>query len=120
VSVATVSAIGDWQADNPRAEEALFIEVLNQNGHSLSNQPGTGSIHFVQLTFEDAFEFDILYSTQSATVAMTCKSPHRSPNSIELGLTLSSGRPDQRRREQSAGFQIAICQSLCPQSALQH
>jgi hypothetical protein len=37
-------------------EEAFFMEVLNQNGHSLSNQPGTGSIHFVQLIFQDSFE----------------------------------------------------------------
>ncbi|KAF2692225.1 glycoside hydrolase family 63 protein [Lentithecium fluviatile CBS 122367] len=51
--------------------KSLFTDVLNQNGRSLSNQPGTGSVHFVQLIFQDNFEFDILYSTQSATVAMT-------------------------------------------------
>ena len=59
--MASPCSISDWLADHPPAEEALFIEVLNQNGHSLSNQPGTGSIHFVQLIFEDSFEVCSFY-----------------------------------------------------------
>jgi mannosyl-oligosaccharide glucosidase len=42
-------------------EEALFMESLNQDNNVLSNQPGPGNMHFVQLIFQDSFEVSFLY-----------------------------------------------------------
>ncbi|PVH93879.1 glycoside hydrolase family 63 protein [Periconia macrospinosa] len=51
--------------------KSLFLEALLKDGNNLANDPGPGNMHFVQLIFQDSFEFDILYSSQSATVAMS-------------------------------------------------
>jgi mannosyl-oligosaccharide glucosidase len=37
----------------------------------LRNSPGVGNMHFVQMTTHGSFEFDVLYSTRTATRAMT-------------------------------------------------
>ncbi|KAF2642248.1 glycoside hydrolase [Massarina eburnea CBS 473.64] len=51
--------------------KSLFVDALNQENNILSNQPGPGNMHFVSLIFQDSFEFDILYSSSAAAVAMT-------------------------------------------------
>ena len=57
-----------WQA------KSLFIEKLKtedvQYG-TLANKPGKGNLHFIQRSFEGEFEFDILFSHEPTSTAMT-------------------------------------------------
>ncbi|CAI6338254.1 unnamed protein product [Periconia digitata] len=68
-----------WEA------KSLFLEALSSDGNNLANDPGSGNMHFVQLIFQDNFEFDILYSSQSATVAMSSNDATK-----ELNKTIES------------------------------
>ncbi|KAF2278089.1 glycoside hydrolase [Westerdykella ornata] len=57
--------------------KSLFVDLLKNEAHSkrgslvLSDEPAMGNAHFVQMVFHDRFEFDILYSSQAATLEMT-------------------------------------------------
>ncbi|KAF2471559.1 glycoside hydrolase [Lindgomyces ingoldianus] len=63
-----------WQS------KSLFQAVLQENRETRGNDavnwylpdsPGAGNVHFVQLVFQDDFEFDIIYSSQAASRSMT-------------------------------------------------
>jgi len=64
-SIRPATAMNLWDA------KTLLSKVFSENEDSLPNAPGPGSLHFIQFTFQDAFEFDVLYTTQKAMVAMT-------------------------------------------------
>ncbi|KAJ4321241.1 Processing alpha glucosidase I [Neodidymelliopsis sp. IMI 364377] len=56
-----------WQAKSQskdRTEAGTIDDVLR-------NTPGAGNMHFVQMVAHGSFEFDILYSSRTATRAMT-------------------------------------------------
>lgn len=58
--------------------EALFVDILKddtQSNHMVPNEPGVGNVHFMQMVFQDDFEFDVLYSSRAATREMTGKTP---------------------------------------------
>ncbi|MCJ1369588.1 Processing alpha glucosidase I [Loxospora ochrophaea] len=60
-----------WQA------KSIFTNAL-KSGDSregmVANDPGEGNLHFVQKTFEGSFEFDVLFSSDSTSEAMTSTS----------------------------------------------
>jgi mannosyl-oligosaccharide glucosidase len=58
--------------------EALFVDILKdetQSNRMVPNEPGVGNVHFMQMVFQDEFEFDVLYSSRAATREMTGKTP---------------------------------------------
>ncbi|KAF2002759.1 glycoside hydrolase family 63 protein [Amniculicola lignicola CBS 123094] len=64
-SVKSINTTEDmhWQA------KKSFLSV--QELSVIPNEPGVGNLHFVQVTLHGGFEFEVLYSSQAATVAMT-------------------------------------------------
>lgn len=64
-----------WQA------KSTFLDALKAQSKdqkegadmdmALSNAPGSGNMHFVQMIVHGGFEFDVLYSSRAATRAMT-------------------------------------------------
>lgn len=64
----TVPADTIWQA------KSIFIDQLKgSSSHEgmVADNPGEGNLHFVQKSFEGAFEFDILFSPDPVSEAMT-------------------------------------------------
>lgn len=67
----TVAADTIWQA------KSIFTDRLKgSNSHEdmAADNPGEGNLHFVQKIFEGGFEFDILFSPDPISEAMTSKS----------------------------------------------
>ncbi|KAL9105163.1 MAG: hypothetical protein Q9187_008791, partial [Circinaria calcarea] len=78
----TVPADTIWQA------KSIFIEQLKRgDSHEgmVADNPAKGNLHFVQKSFEGGFEFDVLFSSDSTSEAMT-------PSSLTDGIqdTLST------------------------------
>ncbi|KAF2872500.1 glycoside hydrolase [Massariosphaeria phaeospora] len=55
----------------PTMNSNFLNETVTADRKVIPNEPGVGNMHFVQFVFKNGFEFDILYSTQSATRSMT-------------------------------------------------
>ena len=71
VNSVTVSADTLWQA------KSLFVDQLKSGDADvgmIADNPGRGNLHFIQQTFEGPFEFDVLFSLDSALNAMTSTS----------------------------------------------
>lgn len=67
----TVPAETIWQA------KSIFTNQLKgSDSHEgmLTDTPGQGNLHFVQKSFEGGFEFDVLFSSDSISEAMTSSS----------------------------------------------
>jgi mannosyl-oligosaccharide glucosidase len=67
----TVPVDSIWQA------KSKFIDQLkSSDSHEgmIADEPGEGNLHFIQRIFEGGFEFDILFSSGSASEAMTSNS----------------------------------------------
>ncbi|KAF2178121.1 glycoside hydrolase family 63 protein [Zopfia rhizophila CBS 207.26] len=79
------------RVDQTKTHEGTYVKSINATEDMLwqsksedlviKNEPGRGNMHFVQLVFQDRFEFDILYSSKSAT---------RSITSVELSREIQS------------------------------
>ena len=60
-----------WQA------KSIFTNQLKgSDSHEgmIANNPGEGNLHFVQKSFQEGFEFDVLFSSDSISEAMTSNS----------------------------------------------
>ncbi|KAF2709350.1 glycoside hydrolase family 63 protein [Pleomassaria siparia CBS 279.74] len=72
VKAATVEEDMLWQS-NTVYKNALNpgSEIRDKKNTMLANQPGIGNMHFVQMVFQDDFEFEVLYSSREARKQMT-------------------------------------------------
>ncbi|KAJ4351018.1 Processing alpha glucosidase I [Ascochyta clinopodiicola] len=60
-----------WQAKYLLKVQSKDAKNAGKMGVVLRNSPGSGNMHFVQMIVHGSFDFDVLYSTRTATRAMT-------------------------------------------------
>ena len=67
----TVLADSIWQAKSKFTDR---LRSSDSHEGMVADEPGEGNLHFVQKIFEGGFEFDILFSSDSVSEAMTSNS----------------------------------------------